>query len=206
MARKIDSMTGPGALQARWFVTLGAATWVAAMASGQLIVLATGVPASSAALNGFVVPFLLVFGVEAIPAARWRMTIAFGVYGVLAIPTVLLGPPGPHKILVALAAGILTDMVLHGMRRFSPYFRNAVAFALWGALLALLARVFYALLPLPGKEKFLDAFVALTIVFVVLSVIGSAVGTFVFRKSRLADNPLVRRINGGSESISGGED
>ena len=45
-----------------WLVTVGVATWIVAASTGQLIVFATGVNASSSLLNGFTVPFLLVFG------------------------------------------------------------------------------------------------------------------------------------------------
>lgn len=175
-------------------VTIGTAAWIAAMMFGQLIVLATGVPASSAAINGFVVPFILVFGIQAVPV-RWSTTIAFMTYGLLAVPTVLLGPPGPHKVLVSLFAGVGTDILRILLARTSPYVKNLIAFSCWGAMLAFLALGCYYLLPLPGKAAFEKAFIVLTIIFVVEAFLGSLCATYLFQKRNWAQHPTVIQIN-----------
>jgi uncharacterized protein YneF (UPF0154 family) len=180
-----------------WLVTVGVATWVAAASTGQLIVFATGVPASSSLLNGFLVPFLLVFGI--LPSkSKFPVTIAFTVYGILATFTVLLGPPGAQKIPVAFVAGLITDGLIFLMRKQSKIkepLMYSIAFAVWGALLAALARVLYTIMDLQGKEQFFAYFNVMVIVFVVGAIIGSFAAVTVYRKSKFAQNPLIRRLH-----------
>jgi hypothetical protein len=180
-----------------WLITVGVATWVVAASTGQLIVFATGVPASSSLLNGFIVPFLLVFGV--LPSkSKFPVTIAFTIYGILATFTVLLGPPGPHKILVALVAGLITDLLillLYKKLKMNKALSYCIAFAVWGSLLAVLARVAYEIIELPGKESFLELFWVMVIVFVVEAAIAGIVAVKIYDKSRFAQNPLIKRLN-----------
>ena len=173
-------------------VTFGATTWVAALVFGQTIVLLTGIPASSALLNGFIVPFFLVLGSCAL-RTKWSITISFTVYGILSIPVLLLGPPGVHKVFVALLAGTLTDVLINMLDRFKKIV-YPIAFGVWGAMLAVLARVLYEILPLPGKEKFLAAFVTLTVVFVVEAIIGSSVASWMWNKRNLDGHPYILRL------------
>lgn len=175
-------------------VTIGVATWVAAMSLGHFVVLLSGIPASSGLLNGLVVPFLLVLGARAMPT-KWSVTIPFLVYGALSIPVLLLGPPGPHKILVALIAGIFTDISLRILEKLpNKHLSYMVAFSIWGVLLALLARLAYHFLALPGKDKFIEAFWTLTAIFVVEAAIGSFLASRIFDKYRLDIHPVVQRI------------
>jgi hypothetical protein len=180
-----------------WLLTVGVATWVVAASTGQLIVFATGVPASSSLLNGFLVPFCLVFGV--LPSkSKFPVTIAFTVYGILATFTVLLGPPGPQKIPVALVAGLVTDLLiflLRGQLKMRDTFAYCIAFAVWGSLLAVLARVVFELLDLPGKEQFLALFLVMVVAFVVEAAVAGFVAVKVYRKSKFSQNPLIKRLN-----------
>lgn len=180
-----------------WLITVGVATWVVAASTGQLIVFATGVNASSSLLNGFLVPFILVFGV--LPSkSKFPVTIAFTVYGALATFTVLLGPPGIQKIPVALVAGLLTDLLiclLHNRLKMKEAWAYSIAFAVWGSLLAFLARILYEIMELPGKEKFLELFWIMVVVFVVEAAIAGFIATKVYRKSKFAKNPLIKRLN-----------
>ena len=183
--------------QILWLVTVGIATWIVAASTGQLIVFATGVNASSSLLNGFTVPFLLVFGVLA-SKSKFPITIAFTVYGILATFTVLLGPPGVQKIPVAFLAGLIADLLVllfYKKFKWNEALSYALAFAAWGAALAVLARVLYEVMDLPGKEQFLKLFWVMVIAFVVEAVIGSFLAVKVYRKSRFAQSQLVKRLN-----------
>ena len=173
----------------------GAATWVAAMLSGQLIVLATGVPASSGLLNGFVVPFLLVLGLRAVPHS-WHLTLAFTVYGALAIPTVLLGPPGVHKLAVAFVAGAGADLVIRAVKGKLHHSGYILSLTVWAILLIVMARLAFEVeaLQLPGKEKFIEVFPVMAALFVVEAVIGAFLASKVFDGRRLADRPAVERL------------
>jgi len=180
-----------------WLITVGIATWVVAASTGQLIVFATGVPASSSLLNGFIVPFLLVFGV--LPSkSKFPITVAFTIYGILATFTVLLGPPGIHKFFVALVAGLTTDLLillLYKKLKINKALSYCIAFAIWGSLLAVLARVAYEIIELPGKESFLELFWVMVVVFVVEAAIAGIVAVKIYDKSNFAQNPLIKRLN-----------
>lgn len=181
-----------------WLVTVGVATWIVAASTGQLIVFATGVNASSSLLNGFTVPFLLVFGVMVSKKCKFPVTIAFTTYGILATFTVLLGPPGIQKIPVAFIAGLVTDLLillLNKKLKLNEAWAYAIAFAVWGGLLAFLARVLYEIMELPGKEQFLELFWVMVVAFVVEAVIGAFVAVKVFRKSRFSQSQLIKRLN-----------
>ena len=183
--------------QILWLITVGVATWIVAASTGQLIVFATGVNASSSLLNGFTVPFLLVFGVLA-SKHKFPITIAFTVYGILATFTVLLGPPGAQKIPVAFLAGLSADLLvllLYKKWKWNEALSYAIAFAVWGALLAVLARVLYEVMDLPGKEQFLKLFWIMVIAFVVEAVFGAFFAVKAYRKSRFSQSPLVKRLN-----------
>lgn len=186
-----------------WLVTVGVATWVVAAFTGQFIVFATGYPASSSLINGFIVPFLLVFGV--LPSkSKYPVTIAFTVYGILATFTVLLGPPGLQKIPVAFVAGLVTDLLIHILHRklkVKQTLTYCIAFAVWGSLLAILARLLYEIMELPGKEKFLELFLVMVVVFVVEAAIAGIAAVKVYNKSNFAQNPLIKRLNEEEEEI-----
>lgn len=180
-----------------WLITVGVATWIVAASTGQLIVFATGVNASSSLLNGFLVPFLLVFGV--LPSkGKFPVTIAFTIYGILATFTVLLGPPGLQKIPVAMIAGFVTDLLillLYKKAKINQALSYSIAFAVWGGLLAFLALLLYEIMELPGKEKFLEFFWVMAIAFVVEAAIASFVAVKIYNKSRFSKSPLIKRLN-----------
>ncbi len=183
-------------IQTMALITVGVATWVAAMASGQFIVLLTNVPASSAIVTGFLVPFLLVLGARAVPT-NWSVTVAFTTYGILSIPFVLLGPPGVHKIVVALIAGVAADVIIRLLQKRMEHGKFVIAFSAWALLLAALAWVFFSILDLPGRDKFMQAFPVLTAVFVITAIIGSLTASTTFKRMKLADRPLIKRLQKG---------
>lgn len=175
--------------------TIGTATWVAAMLSGQIIVLVSGVPASSAVLNGFVVPFLLVLGVRTV-RHPWSVTIAFTTYGILSIPFLLLGPPGVHKVVVAFLAGVIADLVLLAVPKKFGHASYVLAFSVWGLALAGVAWLAFQIeaLALPGKEQFLQVFPVLTAIFVVEAAAASLVASVLFKSRKLDSHPTVNRL------------
>ena len=179
-----------------WLITLGVSVWVAAMATGQLIVLISGIPASSGVINGFLVPFLLVLGVQMV-RSHWGVTISFTIYSLLSIPTVLLGPPGIHKLFVGCTAGLITDFIIFllGKLKANAIVKYSISFLFWGLSLAFLALLCYKLIDLPGKEKFFAAFVAMALIFVIGSVVGSILATYYYKKRELENSALVKRLN-----------
>ena len=146
---------------------------------GAALTLATGIPIASAAVNGIIVCFVMVLGAKIIdkPGAFTLMTL---VYSVLAIPTVLLGPPGPHKILIGLGMGIIYDLIIFTTRKRDwGYILGSILFIASGVSL-----VFYSmvLLGLPGVERLKQAFIILILVSSLPASIGAFLGIKVFHK------------------------
>jgi len=175
-------------------ITVGIATWISAMLTGQFIVLLTNIPASSAILTGFIVPFLLIFGAKVVNH-KWSITIAFVTYGIIAIPTVLLGPPGIHKVFIALLGGIVADITIQLLKPLFKHLSYSIAMSLWGLTLALLTWLAFSFIDLPGKEMFMKAFPILTVIFTVTAFIGAYVSSITFDKMNITNSNLYKRIH-----------
>ena len=108
------------------------------------------------------------------------MTLIFGIYGLLSIPTVLLGPPGIYKFPLGILIGLSFDLLISLFKRktFSFYiaqvgYSAALMFFLFGAM---------KLLNLPGVEKVQKALIPGMAVVLVLGFVGIFVGTVFFNK------------------------
>ena len=86
-------------------------------------------------------------------------------------------------------------MLLCKKLKWNEAFSYSIAFAVWGALLAFLARVLYEIMELPGKEKFLELFWVMVVAFVVEAVIGGYMAVKVYQKSSFSKSPLIKRLN-----------
>jgi hypothetical protein len=144
---------------------------------------------------------MLVFG-ALIAKSKFNITIAFTVYGALATFTLLLGPPGVQKIPVAFIAGILTDLaflLFYKILKIRKSWSYCFAFSIWGGLLAVLARILYEVMELPGKEKFLELFVVMVVIFVIEAAIASFFAVKIYEKRKMDEHPLVKRLNTNEE-------
>lgn len=121
------------------------------------------------------------------------MVVMVTVFSVLAIPTTMFGPPGPHKIIIGLVTGIVYDLVISVFRRSNWGYRLAggaaallAIFAIWALLLAL---------NMPGADKIGRVIQYIAPLYFVLGVIGGHLGVWLFDGSlrRLA---VVRHLRG----------
>ena len=115
----------------------------------------TGNPGFSGLITGFTTSFVLYILHRIIYRKFGAITIAFTVYSVLAIPTVLLGSPGVYKIIIGLISGLAFDVILKIFRyKFYAFILGFIAF-----VLAMIPLTYYSyiLLALPKLEKFKEA-------------------------------------------------
>ncbi len=157
----------------------GALAFALAYIIGMALTLATGIPIASAAVNGIIVCFVMVLGAKIINKHGAFTLMAF-VYSVLAIPVFLLGPPGPHKIIIGLGMGILYDLIIFVTKKQSwGYILGSILFIASGVTLVLLSMI---LLGLPGVERLKEVFVVLILVSSLPASLGAFLGIKVFHK------------------------
>ncbi|MBI2575371.1 hypothetical protein HYV82_05800 [Candidatus Woesearchaeota archaeon] len=119
------------------------------------------------------------------------VTIAAGVYSLIASPTVLFGPPGVYKLLLGIALGILFDSLLMAFRysRTGYYVAAAVSYA------AVVPATYLALLFLgfPAAER-LARFVPYLMIWYVLAVIATVWLTMLIYEKKLRNLNVVKRL------------
>jgi ABC-type thiamin/hydroxymethylpyrimidine transport system permease subunit len=115
----------------RLFLTavFAAATFAASFALGNAITLTLG-PGTSGIATIIVTTVLVVICARLVETPG-VFTLIVTLFTVMAIPTNLFGPPGPHKILIGLLTGLTYDLVwnITGRRRFSLPIAAALATA-----------------------------------------------------------------------------
>lgn len=90
---------------------IGALTFAVAFILGAGIISATGIPATGGIANIFAAVFVVTVGMK-IVERRWFATLAITIVFGLAIPTIIGGPPGAHKIVNGLVIGLSYDITL----------------------------------------------------------------------------------------------
>ncbi len=169
---------------------LAAATFAAAFGLGAGIIMATGIPATGGIASIFAATLLIIIGMKIAPRFGFA-TLTVGLVFTLAIPTIIGGPPGIHKIVNGLLIGLVMDIVALLGRR------TRVAYILAGSLGAMtsILSVYAALvlLRLPGVDRLRPLLPVLTILQGVMGALAGWVGIFLFEQ-RLKKLEAVRRI------------
>jgi hypothetical protein len=158
---------------------------------GAGITYATGNPGFSGLITGLTTSFILYI-LQRVTKKFGSISIAFTVYSILAIPTVLLGAPGIYKILIGLLSGLAFDSVLYfGKYKFKSYLFGFFVFVL---VMIPLTYFSYVYLALPNLEKFKSAILILACVFIVEGWIAGYLSRKFFN-SRLKNIPSVKNIS-----------
>lgn len=118
---------------------------------GALFTYATGTPGASGIVTGFTTGFVF-FILMRMTKSFGAIGIAFTLYCLLATPTVLMGPPGPYKILIGLLCGLSFDAIIYILKfnKISFY----LGFLTYVAVLSLGIYIAYTFLNLPDFDKF----------------------------------------------------
>lgn len=156
-----------------------AATFAASFALGNAITIALGPGTSGIATIIITTVLVIICGrlVERIGVFTLTVTL----FTVLAIPTNLFGPPGPHKIVIGLITGITYDAVwnLTGRKKFSLPSAAAVATAVSISL------IFGLLLYLnhPRKEYLQGILKYIIPLYAILGFVGGLLGNWIYDRS-----------------------
>ncbi len=135
---------------------MGALTFVIAFTAGSGITLATGIPVMSAVVNIIVQVFFWILTVLIIKKKFGVLTLLGTVYAILAIPTVLYGPPTVLKIVWGVASALIADIVLYLLSyKKIAYYVSSIS---WLWVLGFLELFFFSLLGVPGIAKFIKIF------------------------------------------------
>ena len=158
---------------------------------GSVLAAATGIPLMPAVVNGFWVGLVMAACSGFLDGCRWTGTAMMFVYGVAATFTVLLGPPGWHKIPIALCMGFVWDLCLLKSKNTVMYLIGSLLFMVVGFSLLMMA---FWLQKSPAFDKMVTVLPVVVTISVVTMGIGSLVGKSV--GNRLAKLPAARRVIG----------
>lgn len=181
---------------------LAATTFSVAFVLGSGVILATGIPATGGIVNIFACVVLMTVGSRLAPVFGF-VTLTTALVFTFAIPTLIGGPAGIHKILIGVIIGVVFDGVVSlGRRRLGAYI---LAGALGASVSILSVFVSLVLLRLPGAERLRPLLLPLTAVQAVLGALAAWVGVRIFDR-RLKHLSAVRRLmitqetDGGSDA------
>lgn len=134
------------------------------LAFGAGITYATGNPGFSGLITGLTTSFVFYI-LYRLTNKFGAIAIAFTVYSILAIPTVLLGAPGPYKVIVGLLSGLALDSILYLFKyKFKGYILGFLVFVI---VMIPITYFSYVYLALPNLEKFKSAMFMLAGIFTV---------------------------------------
>jgi len=176
---------------------MGALSFVLAFVLGNAVNAATGIPLTGGIVNGIVVGIMLTLGVKGVNKFG-AATILWLIFAILAIPTTTLGPPGAHKILVGLFAGIIWDLVIAAFRRKNIGYILGGGAGSAGIMIGVF--VMAVALGLPAAEKLRKAMVFLLPFNTFLGLLCTYLGVIIFDK-RVANLRFIKSLreeDGGS--------
>jgi hypothetical protein len=167
----------------RFFVTLvfAATTFAASFVLGSGITLAFGSGTSGVATI-IITTVLIVIG-GSIVETRGYFLVAVTLFTVLAIPTSMFGPPGPHKVIIGVLTGLVYDVIwdVTGRKRLSLPSAAAVSTAVSILLIYGLIVMFFP--EYPKLETLRRLLKYLVPVYGVLGFFGGMLGQWIYGKN-----------------------
>ncbi|MDP2896996.1 MAG: hypothetical protein Q8Q12_10640 [bacterium] len=172
-------------------VVFACATFAASFVLGSGITLALG-PGTSGVATILITTVIVVIGANIVGTIGY-FTLVVTLFTVLAIPTNMFGPPGPHKVIIGLSTGLVYDLAwnLTARKRFSLPFAAAVSTAASILLIFLFMVWFFP--EHPKRETIAGLLKYLIPVYAVLGFIGGVLGDWIYKKS-LADLSIVKML------------
>jgi|GEM_PF-3249061 len=156
---------------------VGAVSFLVAFVLGTALNLATGTPLTGGLANAVLTAAALTTGVCAMPTFGTG-TFLWLVFAFLSIPTMTMGPPGPHKLLVGALGGLLWDVSLYVCRGRKWAFPLA-ATVMTGAIVVLTFGTL-VVFGLPGADKLAKALPFLLVVYLPLGWLGGWLGEHIY--------------------------
>lgn len=150
----------------------GALSLVLSFVVGGAIIMATGIPGTGGIVNLLIIGFLVIICAKIVDKFG-AITLTLIVFSIVAIPTVILSPPGIHKIVIGIAWGLTWDILFIGLKRYGV-FGNMISSGLAAFVGGMGMYFSVVLLGLPGEEQMRAAVIPLLSV----AMIGAAIGTY----------------------------
>lgn len=161
------------------FATLvGVALWLTNFAQAHALTLVA--PALPAVVAGFTTPFFLAISFLA-TRRHFSITSSYLAFAGLASFNLVMGPPGAHKLVLALLSAGAYDLVLwllpgRGLWRLYPGFIVFTAVSLAAYVGA------FQMLDLPGKDKLMTGLWAFAAIFLAEGLISTAFAIWFYRR------------------------
>lgn len=176
-----------------WFISgaFGGMLFAINLSLGAGLTYATGNPGFSGLITGLTTSFVL-YMLMSTTKKFGAITIAFTLYCLLAIPTVLMGPPGVYKIFVGFICGLTFDCILYVFR----YKFYSFLLGFLGYVLVMLAGIYlaYSYLNLPQLERFKSLMFVLATVFTVEGWLAAFLSKIAFEK-RIKKLSVVKKVS-----------
>jgi hypothetical protein len=169
---------------------LGAATLVLAAALGTGLTAATGIPMIGGIFNAVITASVLTIGAKGVERFGAGIILWF-VLSMLAIPTLTMGPPGVHKIIIGLFGGLVWDLTFLLVGRRLAGYLVAGGVMMLSIMLGVLGASIW--LGLPGKERLLGAIAMLIPFNFILGLIGTYLGFKLF-DAKVSEVGYVQRM------------
>jgi len=163
---------------------------------------ATGVPMLGGLANAVITAAVLTIGVKGVKKCG-SGTILWVVVSALAIPTLSMGPPGAHKLLVGVVAGVIWDTCLCVTRRTKWGYLVSGAIMMLVVMLGVFAVAVY--FDFPAAEQLRKYLVYIVPINFVLGLTGTWLGLVVFDR-RLAKLRFVQSLQHTSQAPDADDD
>lgn len=157
----------------------GAISFVIMWSLGSILLIATGLPLVGGLVSSIINAFVLIIGILLVNRVGAATLISLTLT-ILAIPTVILGPPGVYKILLGLYMGIVFELLLAIFRYKKWTFIFGLAFTF--AASVPMEYLLFKLLGLPAAEKIKPMIFAIMVVYFVNGLLGSWLGLRFYEK------------------------
>jgi len=141
--------------------------------SGQLLSIVFIIPGLSGIVTGFTVPLILIIGHHTIQR-HGTITLIWTIYSVAAIPTVLMGPPGPYKILIGLTTGLIFELMIYLLK--DKKFTDYISFVIFTLSMFVEFALVFTFLKIKPNSSSLWVVIVITIVFIIEGLISIRFG------------------------------
>lgn len=166
---------------------MGVALWVTNFT--QAHVLTPIAPALPAVLAGFTTPFFLATS-YLVARRGFSITATYLVFAALATFNLVMGPPGIHKLLLALLAAGAYDLVLLALKKWPEKGKLLAGFVAF-TIVSLVTYVgAFQLLDLPGKDQLMKGLGAFAAIFLIEGLISTWFATWFYKRWLLSQETI----------------
>ena len=164
-------------------VTFGVVAFLIAFGLGTALTVGTGIPLLGGLLNGILVSMVLTIGLLALNRFG-SATLMWFVLGVCAIPTTTLGPQGAYKIIIALVAGLIWDIIYFGFRRnrLALYFGAVIAAMSIMGLLIVALSLGFGQNATEALSKYIKVIYVIILINLIVTLVGVTTGDILYKK------------------------